>query len=101
MHALQACPHSPSTPQACLYSLLAYNNCLGQAITAAEDALEDKQAQEAQHNQVGAAESQTAMLHVVVALCCWLHWCNFESGPSVSFELLPSALPSRLLVAGV
>ena len=43
-------------PQACLYALLAYNNCLGQAITAAEDALEDKQAQEAQHNQVGSCQ---------------------------------------------
>lgn len=42
------CDGSPPSLQAALYALLAYNKCLGQAITAAEDAEEDRLAQEQQ-----------------------------------------------------
>ncbi len=35
--------------QACLYCVGAYNQCLGEAVTRAEDAEEDRQAEAAQH----------------------------------------------------
>lgn len=59
---LKNCSRSPSPlpwPKACLYALLAYNTCLGQAITEAEEAREDKAAEAAQHEQASDGESCT------------------------------------------
>ena len=65
-------------PQACLYALLAYNTCLGQAITAAEDAAEDRAAEAAQHAQEFAqlySEKATYMRRTAAAEArargCW------------------------------
>lgn len=55
--------------QACLYALLAYNTCLGQAITAAEVALEDKAAEKEQHAQVRGVGPRCALCCASLACC--------------------------------
>ena len=58
--------------QACLYALLAYNTCLGQAITEAEEAREDKAAEAAQHEQVAMGRAAHSLQYMAALNRCWL-----------------------------